>query len=206
MAYVKPKLILLMCSMLLMILGTSASGESLYDPSGANLFADLKAQTIGDILFILVEENTTSTSEAKTDGSKGINMQGGAKVTGFFETLLGLPEVIEPLESLNVNPQEEFKASGATSTKGTFKSRITATVIDILPNGNMVIEGKRTIKINDDTESMVIIGTIRPWDIGADNTIRSQMIADVEISYTGRGQIAERQKAGLLTKLFNFIF
>lgn len=206
MVHLRSKLILLMCSMLILLLGTSGSGESLYEPGGSSLFTDLKAQVIGDIVFILVEENTTSTSEAKTDGSKEISMKGGLKVTGFFEDLLGFPAVIEPLESMDIDPAEEFKASGKTSTKGTFKSRITATVIDILPNGNLVIEGKRTIKINDDTEAMMIIGTIRPWDIGADNTIASQLVADVEISYTGRGQIAERQKAGLLTELFNFFF
>ncbi len=203
---IRVKLILLLTSVFVLMPGTPGRSESLYDPGGADIFTDLKAHQIGDIVFIVVEEKTTSTSEAQTDGGKEINMQGGAKVTGFFEDLLGFPAVIEPLESMNINPSEEFKASGATSTKGTFTSRITATVIDILPNGNLVIEGKRAITINDDTETMTIIGTIRPCDVDAENSIVSQMLADVEISYTGRGQIAERQKAGLLTQLFNFIF
>lgn len=190
----------------ILCLGASANAESLYDPKGVNLITDLKARAIGDIVFIVVQETTTSTSEAKTDGSKQIDIKGGAKVTGFFEDLLGFPNVIEPLESMKINPGESSKSSGSTSNKGSIATRITATVIDVLPNGNLVIEGKRAITINADTEAMKIVGTIRPSDIGADNTIRSQLIADTEISYTGRGQLAERQKSGLFTKLFNFLF
>ncbi len=200
------RIIFLLYILFILTLGTSGSAESLFDPAGVNLFTDLKAQTIGDILFILVNERTTTSSEASTDGSKAIGLQGGAKVTGFFEDLLGFPAVIEPLESMNINPSEDFKASGNTSAKGSFTTTITATVVDILPNGNFVIEGKRAITINDDTEQMVLRGTIRPVDISAANTVSSQQMADIEISYTGRGQLAERQKAGLFTQLFNFLF
>ncbi len=186
--------------------GASGNAESLFDPKGVNLFTDLRAQTIGDIVFIVVSEAVSTSSEAKTDGSKEVAFKGGAKVEGFFEDLLGFPAVIEPLKSMSIDPSEEFKASGKTSSKGSFITRITATVVDVLPNGYFVIEGKRAITINDDSETMVLCGTIRPTDISADNTISSQMMADVEISYTGRGQIAERQKAGLFTELFNFLF
>ena len=206
MASSRIKLIWLFCLLLIPLIGSNGSAESLYDPKGVNLFTDLKAQAIGDIVFILVEERTTTSSEAKTDGKKEIGIKGGLKVTGFFEDLLGFPNVIEPVEDIDIDPSEEFKSSGKTTSKGTFTSRITATVIEILPNGNFVIEGNRAITINDDTETMTVIGTIRPWDIGSDNTIRSQLIADVEISYTGRGQVGDRQKAGLFTQLFNFLF
>jgi len=202
----KTKLIVLLSLLFTLCLAASVNADSLYDPKGVSIFVDLKARAIGDIVFITIQETTTSTSEAKTDGSKQIDIKGGAKVTGFFEDLLGFPGVIEPLESMTINPNESSKSSGSTSNKGSISTRITATVIDVLPNGNLVIEGKRAITINADTETMKIVGTIRPSDIAADNTIRSQLIADTEISYTGRGQLAERQKAGLFTKLFNFLF
>jgi flagellar L-ring protein precursor FlgH len=206
MATFKAKMMLLLWVIFILAVGTSGSAESLFDPAGVNLFTDLKAQTIGDIVFIVVNERTTTSSEAATDGSKEIGLSGGLKVTGFFEDLLGLPAVIEPLEALDIDPSEDFKASGKTSAKGSFTTTITATVTDILPNGNFVIEGKRGITINDDTEEMILRGTIRPVDISASNTVSSQQMADIEISYTGRGAIAERQKAGLFTELFNFLF
>jgi flagellar L-ring protein precursor FlgH len=190
----------------ILLLGTSGYAESLFDPGGVDLFTDLRARTIGDIVFILVNERTTTSSEAATDGSKEVGFKGGVKVEGFFDALLDFPSVIEPLKNLDIDPSEEFKASGKTTSRGSFTTRITATVVDILPNGNFVIEGKRSITINDDTETMILRGTIRPTDISSDNTIDSQSIADAEITYTGRGQIAERQKGGLLTELFNFLF
>jgi flagellar L-ring protein precursor FlgH len=189
-----------------MLCGSVSRAESLFDAKGASLFVDLRAHTIGDIVFIVVNERTTTSSEAKTDGSKEVGFSGGLKVEGFFDSLLGFPSAIEPIKNLDIDPSEEFKASGKTSNKGSFTTTISATVVDILPNGNFVIEGQRGITINDDTETMILRGTIRPTDISADNTISSQMMADIEMTYTGRGQIAERQKAGLFTELFNFLF
>ena len=202
----KTKLIFLLCLVFILCMGASGNAESLYDPKGVNIITDLKARAIGDIVFIVVEERTTTTSEANTGGSKQVDIKGGLQVKGFFEDLLGFPNVIEPLESMKINPNEAFKSSGQTSNKGTFTTRIAATVIDVLPNGNFVIEGKRAITINADTETMKIVGTVRPTDIAPDNTIKSQLIADTEMSYTGRGQLAQRQKSGLFTKLFNFLF
>lgn len=190
----------------ILMCGSSGNAESLFDARGVNLFTDLRAQVIGDIVFIAVNERTNASSSASTDGSKEIGLSGGLKVEGFFESLLGFPSVIEPLKNLDIDPSEEFKASGKTSNQGSFTTTITATVVDILPNGNFVIEGKRSITINDDTEEMVLRGTIRPTDISANNTISSLMMADVEMTYTGRGQMAERHKSGLFTELFNFLF
>jgi flagellar L-ring protein precursor FlgH len=200
------KLLFMIWVVLILMFGTSGSAESLFDPAGADLFTDLRARNIGDIVFIVVSEQTTSSSEAKTDGSKEVEIKGGLRVEGFFDELFGFPAAIEPIKALDIDPEEEFKASGKTSNRGTFTTRITATVIDILPNGNFVIEGKRSITINEDTEAMILRGTIRPTDISAANTISSQLLADVDIIYTGRGQIADRQKGGLFTELFNFLF
>ena len=191
---------------LVLILAGAVYADSLFDPAGVTLFTDFRAANIGDILFILIEERTITTSEAKTNAKKEIEITGGTKVTGFFEDLLGFPNVIEPLEEIDIDPSEEFKALGKTSNKGVFTAQITATVIEILPNGNFVIEGKRSIAVNDDTEELTITGTIRAVDIDANNAISSRLMADVSLGYTGRGDIAARQKAGIFTQLFNFIF
>ena len=88
MTAMKTKLIFLLCLVSILWIVASASAESLYDPRGVSIFTDLKARAIGDIVFIVVQETTTSTSEAKTDGSKQIDIKGGAQVKGFFEDLL----------------------------------------------------------------------------------------------------------------------
>ena len=110
--FTKVKPFWLLSILLILIIGSSGNAESLYDPKGASLFTDLKAQAIGDIVFILIEERTTTSSEAETDASKEIDIQGGLKVTGFFEDLLGFPNEIEPiLESIKLAPDSADPAA-----------------------------------------------------------------------------------------------
>ena len=78
---------------------------------------------------------------------------------------------------------------------------MTARVIDVLPNGNMLIEGRRNIKVNNEDQEIILEGTVRPRDIGADNVVNSIYIADARISYSGRGIISDRQSPGWLMNI-----
>ena len=75
------------------------------------------------------------------------------------------------------------------------------TTLEVLPNGNMLIEGRRNIKVNNEDQEIILEGTIRPRDIGADNVINSIFIADARISYAGRGIISDRQSPGWLMNI-----
>lgn len=184
-----------------------ARAESLFDPRGVSLFRDHRAHIVGDILTIIVIESTSATNKGSSKFEKKIDMKGGVKIEGFLDYLVpDFFEPIEPLKALDIDPEEEFDGSGETKSDNKFMTQLTATVIDVLPNGNLVIEGTRSIKINEENQELVLQGVVRVQDITPDNTILSTQIADAVIFYKGKGPIGKRNKPGLLTKIFNWIF
>lgn len=186
---------------------TTVHAESLFDARGVTLFKDTRARMVGDILTIIVIESTTATSRGKSKFSKNVKMDGGVKIEGFLDYLApNFFEPIWPLKDLDINPDESFDGSGETSSNNNFSTRMTATIIEVLPNGNLVIEGTRSVKVNEEDQELVVRGVVRPMDITPLNTIISTQIADAEIFYMGKGPIAKRQKPGLLSKIFNWIF
>ena len=200
------KYILVATFIVAFIFSSQVKATSLFDPNHCHLFTADRASKIGDLVTILISESTKASNTASTDTEKQLNTDGQISVSGFLEWVAGLPPVIQPIKDLTFTPSEEFSGKGKVSTTGTFASRITATVVDILPNGNLVIEGVREITIAKDTATLKIRGVIRPQDISVDNTIQSNLIAEMTISYTGDGIVAERQHDGILSRIFNFFF
>ena len=181
--------------------------ESLFDARGVTLFKDNRARMVGDILTIIVMESTTATSKGKSKFSKKVEMDGGVKIEGFLDYLApNFFQPIWPLEDLDINPDESFDGSGETSSNNDFSTQMTATICEVLPNGNLVIEGTRNVKVNEEDQELVIRGVVRPMDITPLNTIISTKIADAEIFYKGKGPVAKRQKPGFLSKIFNWVF
>lgn len=186
---------------------TAVQAESLFDARGVSLFKDLRARMVGDILTIIVIESTTASSKGNSKFAKKVDMDGGVKVEGFLDYLAPkFFEPIWPLKDLEINPDESFDGSGETSSKNSFSTQMTATIIEVLPNGNFIIEGTRNVRINEENQEMVVTGVVRPLDITPSNSILSTQIADAEIFYKGKGPVASRQKPGFLSKIFNWIF
>ncbi|HYE78522.1 MAG TPA: flagellar basal body L-ring protein FlgH [bacterium] len=198
------KVLPLLCA-LLIAPAPAAMAENLFDPRGADLFTDLKARHVGDILTVLINESTRARRGARTEAEKSPEYSGGLNVTGFFDVILDLPK-IEPLESLDIDPKEEFESEASTEASGSFTGKMTVMVVEVLPNGNLVIEGRRAIQVNKEEEFLILKGIVRPYDISTDNMVLSSEIADSTIEYTGKGTVSSRQKDGLLSKLFNWLF
>ncbi|MCX6645460.1 MAG: flagellar basal body L-ring protein FlgH [bacterium] len=183
-----------------------ARATSLFDEEGCDLFTADTASEIGDLVTIVISETTSASNRASTETSKSLNTDGELSVDGFLQWIAGFPETIAPIEDLTFTPSEEFGGDGRVTTQGTFTTRFTATVVDILPNGNLVIEGTRTIDISEDTADLVLKGVIQQSDLTIDNTVQSNQIAELEITYDGEGIIADRQHDGILSRIFNFFF
>jgi flagellar L-ring protein FlgH len=179
---------------------------SLFDPNGCDLFTADRASEIGDIVTIIITESTSATDSASTQTQKKLNTDGQISVSGFLEWIAGFPDVIQPIKDLTFTPTETFNGQGTVNANGTFTTRVSGTVSDILPNGNLVVEVNRDIKVEESTGTLGVRGVIRPQDITRDNTILSTQIADMEIIYQGEGIIAERQHDGILSRIFNFFF
>jgi flagellar L-ring protein FlgH len=173
-----------------------AAAGSLWSDSSDSLFTDKKALYVGDIVTIVVIESTNATHKANTDVKQGESMNSGTG-TGILGQFL---------EGFGIDSSDEYTSTGATTAGNTLQTTISAEVMEVLPNGNLVIEARRSMIVNEETQTMILSGTIRTNDVTRDNTVSSTRIANLGIRYQGKGPIARRQRIGLLNKLFDMIF
>lgn len=177
------------------------SRGSIWQASSAGLVEDLKARRKGDIITIVITETANASKEAKTDTSRDTTINAGIpnflglENAGFLKNNMDLSKLI------NANVASEYEGSGSTSRRETLNATISAKVIDVLPNSNLLIEGRRNVKVNNEDQIIIIEGTVRPSDIGPDNVVNSIYIADARISYSGKGIISDRQSPGWLMNI-----
>ncbi|OGP50523.1 MAG: hypothetical protein A2Y79_06420 [Deltaproteobacteria bacterium RBG_13_43_22] len=175
------------------------------------LFEDRKARTINDLVTIKIEESTSASNEAETGTSRDSAMDNS--VTNFF----GIPLSYnlgnafgKGMSGVTLTPtiagssSNDFTGKGSTSRTGNFTATITARVVEVLPNGNLVIESRKDININREKEVLILRGVIRPDDIASDNTIYSGYIANAQMIYTGDGVLSDKQGQGWLVKLMDW--
>ncbi len=170
---------------------------SLWSDREGNLYEDFKARRVGDLLTIVVVESTTAAARANT----AVQKSEAASTTAGVGPLL---EFLWP--QLSASGKTDSNAQGNTARAGTLQTRITVQVVETYPNGVLRIEGRRTLKINEETQTLVFTGFVRIRDIRADNTVPSTAIANAEIYFEGKGIVGSRQREGILTRLFKIIF
>ncbi len=171
----------------------SYSPNSLWRNGSRAFFKDQRAQQVGDILTIKVNLNDKANIANETQRSRDSKDDSG--VDAFFGKSK-LPVVGSPV------PGRIFTADSTTSTDGkgsinrseALLTNVAAVVTQILPNGNLVIEGRQEIRVNFEVRELIVAGIVRPEDIESDNTIDSTKIAQARIAYGGRGQITDVQQ------------
>ncbi|MBS1723733.1 MAG: flagellar basal body L-ring protein FlgH [Armatimonadetes bacterium] len=171
---------------------------TLLKPDYTNPLSDRVARHVGDILTVVVEESTVATYAANTETSKS---EKGSFSPGFVF------DIIERIfRGFSTSGSSESKGDGKTTQTSNLKTTLSVVVKEVLPNGNLVVEGDRSITTNKDTQTATLSGVVRPFDIAPDNTVPSTKIAGVKIAVAGKGQIADRQRKGLLTRLLDWLF
>ena len=175
-------------------LAPAVHAESLWNDR--SMFADRRAQAVGDILTIVISENFSATrSDSNSNGKKS---SGSASAgTGSF---------LSWITAHSYDMKDSFSASGSITNKNVVTARMTATVTAVQPNGNLVIKGTQSIKQNNDEQIISLVGTIRPDDITTSNTVASSAMADAQIFVNGKGPLAQKQKQGILSSIFDFLF
>jgi flagellar L-ring protein precursor FlgH len=173
-----------------------------------SLFEDYRARRVGDILTVLLEEDTSAEKESETTVSKS-NSNSIANPTILGTTpQFSLPGQL-PLASTNNNnlafdlqSDHDFSGSGDSDLSNKFSGNISVSVVEVLPNGNLIIRGEKVITINQGNEYVRISGMISPRDIDADNSISSTRIADAQLSYVGDGATNDANVMGWLGRFF----
>ncbi|MFH1144589.1 MAG: flagellar basal body L-ring protein FlgH [Candidatus Eisenbacteria bacterium] len=175
-----------------------ASPGSLWGEDARPLFRHRKAVEIGDVVTVIIIEDASATnqSQLKTSKEDEVDLEGSG---------VGKLDFI-PLFGAEFDYKKEHQGRGQTSLSGQMSARVTATVVDVLPDGNLVVEGSRTVKINEDTDQITLRGVVRPEDIRADNTVLSTYLAEAQISYSGSGPGKNPSRQGLIAKIFDLLF
>lgn len=186
-----------------------ANGAIYQFGTDTRLFEDLRARRIGDILTVRLVENTNASKSAETISDKESTAT-IANPTIFGTTpQFDVPGFLPLANTRNLglntslSASREFDGSGETSQENSLTGSITVTVVEVYPNGNLVVRGEKRLTLNNGNEYIRVSGIIRPIDIQSDNSIVSTKIADATIIYTGDGVVAESNRAGWLTRFFN---
>jgi flagellar L-ring protein FlgH len=185
----------------------SYHGNSLWRPGARAFFKDQRAQQIGDIMTVKVQitdraniDNTTTRSRKAGEGGSAGGQIGGS-ITGAVGAILGkvLPENKQQAGTnadalLTLTSDSTQQGAGSVKRQEQLTTNVAVVVTQVLPNGNLVIEGKQEVRVNFEVRELIVAGIVRPEDIENDNTITSTKIAQARIAYGGRGQITDVQQ------------
>ncbi len=173
---------------------------SIYQQGRAvRLFEDSKAFRIGDLLSITLSESTNASKSAATTTAKDDSVSMGAG------TLLGITPTLKGQSILNnsLEGQREFTGTGDSAQSNSLSGEITVMVVDIYPNGNLLVRGEKILGLNQGSEFIRIAGIVRPQDVSANNEVLSGKLANSRIYYGGGGVIAEANTKGWLSRFFD---
>jgi flagellar L-ring protein FlgH len=166
------------------------------------LFADLKARRVGDVLTIRLTETTSASKSATTKTAKTTSVANtGPTIFGRTPTVSGVP-----IGTVNLAGADSFDGEGSSTQGNSLAGSLTVTVVDVQPNGNLVVQGDKTLRLNQGDEFVHISGIVRRADIGTDNVVTSDKVADAHISYSGKGVINSANSMGWLARFFNSVF
>ena len=173
-----------------------------------DLYADNRARRVGDIVLIKIVENSKSKSKADTTASRKTNTSLGISALlgqssiglGKFEGQVGTEPMVAGGSTSDLN------ATGETKRENYVTATIGARVVQVLPNNVLQVQGARKIRVNDETQIMVVTGLIRAQDVDASNSVESTQLADSDVQYYGEGVLADKQKSGWLTRLLDNIW
>jgi flagellar L-ring protein FlgH len=163
------------------------------------LFENPVARHIGDTVTIVLSESTAAKKSATTNTAKSTNQTlPGISVLGKAVTIKG-----NPVLSAGIDDSSKFAGEGDSAQSNSLTGYITCTVTRVLPNGNLYIRGEKWIGINEGSEYVRLSGVIRPIDIAPDDSVPSLKVGAANISYGGKGALADANKQGWLSRFFN---
>ena len=188
------------------LLASSAAAQSLWT-SAANsersMYADRKAARKGDILTVVISETQAATSTQSKKSNKDSNVDAGISQFIFPPGLSGLGTHRGALPSTSFSASSDFSGGGQVNNQQSLSARAAVLVTDVLPNGNLVIEGVRIVTFSGETQYLVLHGLVRADDVTSLNTVASSNVADVRLEVISEGSLTDAQKKGWLTKLYD---
>jgi flagellar L-ring protein precursor FlgH len=180
--------------------GPAQHNDAIYQSGSAwYLLEDIKPRRVGDMLTVTLQEKTDAKKLADTETKKATDNEIAAL------NFLGAPVTYKDRQILDtkLKSQYDFKGEADTQQSNSLTGSVTVTVVEVQVNGNLVVQGEKWVTINQGDEYIRLRGIVRPSDIGPDNTISSERVANAQIQYSGKGTIANANEQGWLAKFFN---
>jgi flagellar L-ring protein precursor FlgH len=183
-------------------------GSLFSEDSRPNFFSDMKAQRVGDIITINIVETSRANNTANTSTRRSNNVDAsidslfGLEAPGKLPTPLGM----NLAAGVAGGYSSQFSGTGSTSRNENITAKISARIVQVLPNDNLVIRGSQEIMVNNEKQYITIQGVVRPADVATDNSVLSTYLADARIEYTGQGDLTNKQREGWLSRALDKIW
>jgi flagellar L-ring protein precursor FlgH len=173
----------------------------------AGLVADQRARRVNDLVVILIQEHSTAQRETSTETSKDDQYDTKLnEILGFIKAAESAHSNFSGANALNIEHKADFKGGGKTSRDDDVQATVPAQVRQVLPNGDLFVEGHRVVLVNSEEHHFYISGVVRPSDIDGDNVVLSSRIADAQIEFTGRGNLTRGSEKGWFSNLLDYIW
>jgi len=198
---VKTHLITLALVGLQALLSASLTAQNIYkEPGGrGSVISDLRARKVGDILTVLIQEQTTVRNEDRVERSNDTTL--AARLDAYSLSSSTFNNNVLP--RIDIRKQQEFNGEARQNTQSDVRASVAVVVVDVQPNGNLVVAGTRSVQVNDETRTLRISGLVRKYDITSVNTITSAQVADARIAITGEGANTRQVTRGPIGQLFD---
>ena len=175
----------------------------------AYLYEDLRAMRVGDIITIKIAEKHKGSKSADTSAERDSTITNS--LTGGAVGYLGIPGFRLGAEAtrglgIDASAKNKFNGKGATNREDTLTGTISAIVTQVMPNGDLRVEGRREVTVNSERQIMIIGGVVRRVDVDTKNTVQSTAIADAKIEYSGLGVVDDVQRPGWLVRILDWIY
>ncbi len=181
---------------------SAAQDGSLYAEGAGGLFEDPTARRVGDILVVKIDEKDLASHQADTTLNKSdATSYGVPEALGFVAALQKKYPSIDPAKLFASTSDQKFTGNGATKRQGNVTATLPVQVVEIVPSGDLFIEGTKVVMVGAEEHHIYVSGLVRRIDIADDDTVPSSRIADAEVEYTGKGDISDTQRRGWLGRI-----
>jgi flagellar L-ring protein precursor FlgH len=184
---------------------TNLGADSLWkdDASSASIFADKKAHRVGDIVTVIIQENNGASRNNNTTTARTSSVDASISSFLYPAGASGLLTKKGQLPAMSMTGKNTFNGGGQINNVETITAQLAVKVIDVLPNGNLVVEGRRQTAFSGEKQDAILRGTVRYDDISATNTVYSYNIADPSIQFISHGAVTDSQNKGWFTKVWD---
>ena len=195
--------VFLLTLLLLPLLAQSVFGQSLWqDGNSRSMVADKRAAAVGDLLSIVVQENSTATKDNSTKTSKKSSIDASIETFLYSPQASGFLTKNGKLPAMKTMAKQDFDGGGKINNSERIIARVAVQVVDVLPNKNLVVEGKRLTAFSGETQEITLRGVVRPADISANNTVFSYNVAEATLKFASKGTVSDNQRKGWFTRLW----